>query len=82
MSIEIYTATWCGACTRAKSWMRDQGIAYVEVDVEHRAGAMEQLRMLNPRATLPTFDVDGEILVGFHADRLAMAITGAAERAR
>ncbi len=81
VSIEMYTAAWCTACSRAKEWMREQGIAYVEVDVDARAGAMQQLRMLNPRGSVPTFDVDGEVLVGFQQARLVAAITGAADRA-
>lgn len=78
VSIEMYSAAWCSACSRAKAWMREQGISYHEVDVDQRSGAMAQLQMLNPRRTLPTFDVQGQVLVGFEPDRLATAIRGAA----
>jgi glutaredoxin 3 len=80
VSIEMYSAVWCSACTRAKAWMRDQGIAYHEVDVDQRAGALAQLQTLNPRRSLPTFDVDGQILVGFEETRLRSAIDQAARR--
>jgi glutaredoxin len=78
VSIEMYSAAWCSACSRAKAWMREQGITYHEVDVDQRSGAMAQLQVLNPRRTLPTFDVQGQVLVGFEPDRLATAIRGAA----
>jgi glutaredoxin len=80
VSIEMYSAAWCSACGRAKAWMHQQGVAYHEIDVDQRAGAMAQLQMLNPRRTLPTFDVDGEVLVGFQEPRLRDAIEDRARR--
>lgn len=82
VSIEMYSATWCPSCGRAKAWMREQNIAFHEIDVDQRAGAMAQLQMLNPRRTLPTFDVDGEVLVGFQEPRLRVAIEAGARAAR
>jgi hypothetical protein len=58
--------------------MRDQNISYHEIDVDQRPGAMGQLAVLNPRRTLPTFDVQGEVLVGFEPGALESAIRGAA----
>ncbi|MFN7698735.1 MAG: glutaredoxin family protein [Deltaproteobacteria bacterium] len=78
VSIEMYSAAWCSACSRAKAWMRDQNISYHEIDVDQRTGAMGQLAVLNPRRTLPTFDVQGEVLVGFEPGALESAIRGAA----
>lgn len=82
VSIEMYSATWCPSCGRAKAWMREQNIAFHEIDVDQRAGAMAQLQMLNPRRTLPTFDIDGEVLVGFQEPRLRTAIEEGARRSR
>jgi glutaredoxin len=79
VSIEMYSAAWCTACSRAKAWLREQNISYHEVDVDQRSGAMAQLQVLNPRRTLPTFDVQGQVLVGFQPDALASAIRGAAQ---
>ena len=78
VSIEMYSAAWCTACSRAKEWLRAQGVSYHEVDVDQRSGAMAQLQVLNPRRTLPTFDVQGQVLVGFQPDQLETAIRGAA----
>lgn len=80
VSIEMYSAAWCEACGRAKAWMRDQDIAFHEVDVDRRAGALAQLTTLNPRRSLPTFDVDGHVVVGFDEPRLRTAIDEAARR--
>lgn len=80
VSIEMYSAAWCAACSRAKAWMQGQGIAYHEVDVDRRAGALAQLQTLNPRSSLPTFDIDGQVIVGFEETRLQNAIDDAARR--
>ena len=82
VSIEMYSAAWCGACRTAKAWMHDQGITFHEVDVDQRQGALAQLQMLNPQRTLPTFDVDGRVIVGFEEPQLRSAIQQGAQRPR
>lgn len=82
ISIEMYSATWCSACARARQWMSAEGISYQEIDVDRRTDAMGQLSVLNPRRTLPTFDIDGQVLVGFDQVALTGAIDGAARRRR
>ena len=78
--IELYSASWCSACATAHRWLDANNVRYEEIDVDHRPGARAQLVALNPRRTLPTFDVDGDVLVGFDPDRLGSAITTAAAR--
>jgi glutaredoxin len=82
ISIEMYSATWCQACQAAHRWMDAEHIAYHVIDVDRHSGAITQLAMLNPRRTLPTFDVDGTVLVGFDQTALTSAIDGAARRHR
>lgn len=78
--IELYTATWCSACASAHRWLDAHDVRYEEIDVDRRPGAVDQLAALNPRRTLPTFDIDGDVLVGFDPARLETAITAAAAR--
>lgn len=80
ISIEMYSATWCQACQAAHRWMDQEGIAYHTIDVDRQASAQAQLSMLNPHRTLPTFDIDGQVLVGFDQVALTSAIDGAARR--
>ncbi len=80
VSIEMYSATWCSACANARRWLGQQGITYHEIDVDTRADAMGQLAVLNPRRTLPTFDIDGDVVIGFDSTRLASTIEVAARR--
>ena len=82
ISIEMYTAVWCQACQAAHRWLESEHIAYHDIDVDRQPGSITQLQVLNPHRTLPTFDVDGQVLVGFDQVALTSAIDGAARRHR
>jgi glutaredoxin len=32
--VVLYSAVWCGYCTKAKSWLAGKGIAYREIDID------------------------------------------------
>lgn len=78
--IVMYSTTWCGVCTRARDYMREQGIAFEERDVEASPTAKELHRKLSPKGGVPTIDVDGTVLRGFGASSLERAIDEAARR--
>ncbi len=70
----MYSTAWCGVCTRAKKWMQQNGVRYGEHDVEKDEEAGRTLLRLNPRQSVPTFDVGGDVVVGFSEESLAAAI--------
>jgi glutaredoxin len=72
--VDVYTTPWCSVCKRAKAWMNENGIAYDERDIESSSEYMRQIRAINPRASIPTFDVEGTVLVGFSEDGLVRAM--------
>jgi glutaredoxin len=78
--VVVYTTGWCSVCKHAKTWMASQGIAYEEHDVERSSDDARRMRALNPRGSVPTFDVDGEVLVGFSEPGLLAAMQSAARR--
>jgi glutaredoxin 3 len=61
----IYSASWCPACQRAKAWMTAHDIAFEERDIDASTEYVQQLRLLNPSMSIPTFDIDGKVTVGF-----------------
>jgi glutaredoxin len=78
VSVTVYTTSWCPQCRRAKQWMDEAGVRYTEKDVEASAAAREERDRLTDRRAVPTFDVDGEVLVGFSPQALMQHIDGAA----
>jgi len=66
--IVLYSATWCGACRKAKRYLDDKGVDYEVRDVDDTRHAQELLRRTGQRA-IPVLDVDGRVMTGFNAQR-------------
>lgn len=79
VSVVMYSTSWCGACRRAREYMQQSGIAYVDHDVEHDAAAAQRAHALNPRRSVPVIEVGGrQVLVGFSPAALEGALASAA----
>lgn len=58
--ITIYTTFWCGDCRRTKSFLKERGVPFREVDIEKSPEAEELvLRVNDGRRVVPTLEVDG-----------------------
>lgn len=74
----LYSATWCGYCTKARKHLDRAGVAYKILDVDNGAIARE-LKEKTGRGGVPVLDFEGEILRGYSAsqyDKLIDAIQG------
>jgi glutaredoxin len=81
VEVVVYYAPWCGYCTKARAYLAQRGIRNVEHDVDADTSASARHRRLNPRGSVPTIEIDGQVLVGFDAGGIERAIERAA-RAR
>jgi glutaredoxin 3 len=63
--IELYTTAWCGYCDRAKALLRERGLPYEEVRVDHDPAFRAKLLDLTGRWTVPQILVDGRPIGGF-----------------
>lgn len=74
----LYSADWCGYCTKARRHLDGAGVAYDLRDVDIPAVAQE-LREKTGRGGIPVLDFSGEILRGYeasHYDRIIAKIQG------
>jgi glutaredoxin len=56
--ITMYTTHWCPDCRRAKSFLRERGVSFREVNIEEDASAEEiVLRANRGKRKVPTFAV-------------------------
>ncbi len=78
--VRAYIAEWCPICRRARRWLTRHGYHFIEHNIEQDEAARRTLRALNPEMTVPTFEVDGQVLNGFSPARLERMIARAAER--
>lgn len=80
VSIEMYSTSWCGVCTVARSYMREHGIAFVDHDIDQDADAMARAHALNPHHSVPVLDVGGEVMIGFSGETLEATLDHAARK--
>jgi len=60
--------------------MTSQGIAYEERNIELSSEYAAKMRAINPRGSIPTFDVEGEVMIGFSERGLVASMQDAARR--
>jgi glutaredoxin len=75
----LYCTAWCPDCRRARAYLEEHQIAYVEVDIARDRQAAAKVRgWANGNETTPTFNIKGTIIVGFDQRKVsaALGITG------
>jgi glutaredoxin len=76
--IDLYGAAWCPACREARSFMDSEGIAYSYHDVDDSSNR-RAMRSLNPSGSIPTINIEGQVVVGHNPSGIKRAIRSAAE---
>jgi glutaredoxin len=75
--ITMYSTSWCGVCARARAFLQSAQVPFTDRDVEADVMAAQEARRLNPRGSVPTFDIAGTPLVGFSPRSFTAAIVNA-----
>jgi len=66
--VTIYTTAWCGVCTRAKAFFKQNGVPFREWDVEKTEYGATKYRQLGG-AGVPLITVGPDKMTGFDANR-------------
>lgn len=69
-SVIMYTTPTCGYCNQAKHFLDKNHIQYKVKDLVLDPGAREEFRSKTDATMVPTFDIDGQIIVGYDEDEL------------
>jgi len=73
--IVMYCTKWCKDCKKAKTWLDQRGLAYIEVDVDYNMAARNQVRQwANGFLVTPVFDIGGTIVLDFDIPKLEEAL--------
>jgi glutaredoxin len=73
--VVLYCTSWCPDCRRARAYLKDHQIDYVEIDVGRDREAAARLRgWANGNETTPTFDIHGTIVLNFDTTKLNAAL--------
>jgi glutaredoxin len=73
-AITMYSTKWCPDCRRAKSFLKERGVSFREVDIEEDpSGEGIVLKANNGKRVVPTLEVGGRFFAcsPFDAEQLA-----------
>lgn len=69
--VVMYCRSWCGDCARARRWLDEHDISYVEIDVEADRDARVRAESHNDgRLHTPTFEIGDGVCVDFRPELL------------
>ncbi len=63
-TVEIYLATWCPYCRRAKQLLDDKKIEYTLIDVDEKPHAREEMQSRGAGSTIPQIFIDNKPVGG------------------
>ena len=73
-SVIIYsTPTW-PHCKRAKEYLSQKGISYVDYDVAKDRDKVKEMIQKSGQMGVPVLDIEGEIIVGFDQAAISKAL--------
>jgi len=73
-ALTMYSAPWCPDCRRAKSFLKERGVQFREVNIEEDASAEQIVIKANDgRRKIPTLEIGGRYFScsPFDAEQLA-----------
>ena len=70
--VVMYCTSWCPDCRKARKWLAEHQVDYLEVDVTANPKAAAQVRKwANGNLVTPTFDIHGAIVVDWDEEKVA-----------
>jgi len=70
--VVMYCTSWCPGCRKARKWLAEHQIDYVEVDVAaNPKGAAQVRKWANGNLVTPTLDIHGTIVVDWDEEKVA-----------
>jgi glutaredoxin-like YruB-family protein len=69
-NVRVYVTDTCPWCTRVKSYLRQNHVAFREVNVSHNESAAREMVRRSGQQGVPQVDIDGRMIVGFDKGRI------------
>lgn len=61
--VNLYVVPDCPLCARARDWLNEHGISFVDCDVANNFGALRKMYKLTRQRLVPVVEVEGRALV-------------------
>jgi glutaredoxin-like YruB-family protein len=72
--VKIYSTPTCPFCIRAKQFLKDNNVAFEDVDVSINQTAVEEMVRKSGQMGVPLLDIDGELIVGFDKEKIKQTL--------
>jgi len=69
--ILVYSTPSCSWCNTLKAYLKQNNIAFIEIDVSRDQKAADELVKRSGQMGVPQTDINGEIIVGFDKPRIS-----------
>ncbi|MCX7927211.1 MAG: glutathione S-transferase N-terminal domain-containing protein [Candidatus Omnitrophica bacterium] len=73
-SVIIYSTPTCPYCIRAKQFLKEHNISFVDYDVSSDQEKAEEMINKSGQMGVPVLDIDGQIIVGFNKEAISRAL--------
>lgn len=75
MKVIVYSTNACPWCIKAKQFLKNNKINFVEKNVgEDQAAAQEMITKTHGHMGVPVIDIDGQVIIGFNEPKLKEAL--------
>lgn len=74
VKVTVYSTSWCPWCTRVKDFLKQNKIAFKDVNVESDPRAAQEMASKSDQMGVPVIDIDGTIIVGFNEPEIRKAL--------
>lgn len=79
--IVMFSTSWCTVCQTAREFLGANGLSYSERDIDRDDNAREELKRRTGKTSIPTLEVDGQLLTpGFSEQKVIAAVAASAKR--
>lgn len=65
MVVKVYTTSSCPWCYRLKSWLKEKGVKFKEIDVAADRKAAQEMVKKSGQVGVPQTEINGKMIVGF-----------------
>lgn len=76
LDVTLFSATWCGACRKAKRLLDSENVLYTELDIDDNPGARDEVRRILGSVTIPLLDINGTYVSGYNRNTILRLVKG------
>lgn len=73
-NVKVYSTVTCPYCRMAKDFLKQNNIAFEEIDVSQNQAATQEMVSKSGQMGVPQIDIDGQIIVGFDKAAIKRAL--------